>query len=115
MSDNQDYLERIKQQVENLHKCCAIYSSTVFVHEELWGKTAWQGDVEIFDLRGHPYADRCYAWSDGQAKNGERFFAVLQSPPITSAKAAVRVSLAAVAERDKATRGNLPDAPDNFL
>ena len=42
------------------------------VHEVFRGETVWQGDVEVFDLTGHPKAKRAYAWSHLDGKNDER-------------------------------------------
>ena len=36
---------------------------TVPVHEIFRGATVWQGEVEVFDLIGHPKAMCAYAWS----------------------------------------------------
>jgi hypothetical protein len=33
------------------------------VHETFQGQTVWAGEVEVFDLVGHPKAKRCYAWA----------------------------------------------------
>lgn len=65
------------------------------VHERFNGKTVWQGEVEVFDLHGHPKAKRAYAWShiDGPNDEGERFVAVLEIPPVDSAKRAVQVQI----------------------
>jgi hypothetical protein len=59
------------------------------------GKTVWQGDVEVFDLAGHPKAKRAYAWShlDGAKDERTRFVAVLEIPPVVSAETAVRVQI----------------------
>jgi hypothetical protein len=38
-----------------------MHRATVPVHEVFRGKTVWQGDVEVFDINGHPKAKRCYA------------------------------------------------------
>jgi hypothetical protein len=64
------------------------------VHEVFRGQTVWKGDVEIFDITGNPKADCAYAWSE-KPPNGERFFAVLGTPPIKSALDAVRASIVA--------------------
>jgi len=95
VANNQEYIERLKLAVEQLHNCSAIYVSTVPVHEKFDGKTVWQGEVEIFDLTGHPKAKRCYAWShlEGEDDEDERFVAVLEIPPVDSAVTAVRVQI----------------------
>lgn len=55
----------------------------------------WEGDVEVFDLTGHPKAKRAYAWShlDGENDERTRFVAVLEIPPVESAETAVRVQI----------------------
>lgn len=79
----------------HLHKCGAVWRKTVPVHEVFQGKTVWQGDVEVFDLMGHPKAKRAYAWShlDGKKDERTRFVAVLEIPPVESAETAVRVQI----------------------
>jgi len=61
------------------------------------------GDVEVFDLTGHPKAKRAYAWSHVHGKNdeGERFVAVLEIPPVESALTAVRVQIVKDAKKGK--------------
>ena len=81
--------------IAHLHKCDATWAKTVLVHEVFRGKTVWLGDVEVFDLRGHPKAKRCYAWShlDGSKDERTRYVAVLEIPPVESAETAVRVQI----------------------
>jgi hypothetical protein len=65
------------------------------VHEVFQGKTIWKGDVEVFNLTGHPKAKRCYAWShlDGENDARTRFVAVLEIRPVDSARRAVQVQI----------------------
>ena len=95
MESKQDYLARVSVAVSHLHKCGATYAQTVSVHEVFRGETVWQGDVEVFDLQGHPKAKRCYAWSHRQGENDQdaRFVAVLEIPPVESAETAIRVQV----------------------
>jgi hypothetical protein len=93
VENKQDYLAQVQVAVSQLHNCGATYVKTVPVHEVLQGKTIWQGDVEVFDLHGHPKAKRAYAWSYSGGNKDERpqFVAVLEIPPVVSAQWAVRV------------------------
>lgn len=86
--------------VEHLHKCSARHCATVPVHEVFKGQTVWQGEVEVFDLTGHPKAKRAYGWShlDGPNDQGERFVTVLEIPPVESPETAVRASIMADAK-----------------
>lgn len=95
VANKQEYLDRLQVAVQELHKCGAVHRATVPVHEAFQGKIVWQGNVEVFDLNGHPKANRCYAWShlDGPNDQGERFVAVLEIPPVESAVTAVRVQI----------------------
>jgi hypothetical protein len=78
-----------------LHNCSATWRESVPVHEVFKGQTVWKGDVEVFDLQGHPKAKRAYGWShpEGPDDQGERFVTVLEIPPVVSAETAVRVSI----------------------
>jgi hypothetical protein len=73
------------------------------VHEVFRGKTVWRGEVEVYDLSGHPEAKRCYAWSHREGPNaqGERFVTVLELPPVKDPQSAVRVAIASEAGKNK--------------
>ena len=78
-----------------LHNCTATWRESAPVREVFRGKTIWQGNVEVFDLTGHPKAKRAYGWShpEGDDNKGERFVAVLEIPPVISPETAVKVSI----------------------
>jgi hypothetical protein len=101
--NKQDYIARIQVAVSQLHNCGAVWRFTVPVHEVFNGQTVWQGEVEVFDLNGHPKAKRAYAWShrEGKDDTGERFVAVLELPPVESAVTAVRASIMSDAKKRK--------------
>jgi hypothetical protein len=86
-----DYIARLQTTIQHLHNCAAVHRATVPVHEVFQGKTVWQGDVEAFDLTGHPKAKRCYGWSFGEP---EEFITILELPPVDSAQSAVKVATA---------------------
>ena len=95
MANKQDYLARLQTAVQHLHGCAAVHRETVPVHEVFRGETVWKGEVEVYDLAGHPKAKRAYAWShpDGKNDERERFVAVLEIPPVDSAQRAVQVQI----------------------
>ena len=95
MANKQNYLAYLQVAIQHLHKCGATWLETVPVHEVFQGKTVWQGEVEVFDLNGHPKAKRAYAWShlDGKHDERTRFVAVLEIPPVVDAVTAVRVQI----------------------
>ena len=87
---NPEYIGRVKLTVEHLHNCIAVHRETVPVREVFKGETLWQGDVEVFDLTGHPKAKRCYGWSYGEP---EEIITILELPPVTDAQSAVKVGV----------------------
>ena len=91
----------IKLTIEHLHNCFAQWRDTVPVHEVFRGQTVWQGEVEVFDLHGHPKAKRAYGRShwDGAKGENERFVAVLEIPPVDSAQKAAQVQIVKDAKR----------------
>jgi hypothetical protein len=84
-----------------MHGCEATWVESVPVDETFQGKTVWEGEVQVFDLRGHPTARRCYAWSHATEEAKRRFYAVLHAPPVDSPIAAVRASIVAAARAQK--------------
>ena len=96
-------MARVQVAVSQLHNCGAVWRQTVPVHEVFRGQTVWQGEVEVFDLNGHPKAKRAYAWSHREGSNdeGERFIAVLEIPPVESPKTAVQASIMADAKKER--------------
>ena len=88
-----DYIKSLTDAICRLHGCEATYLETVPITEMFQGKIAWQGDVEVFDIRGHPKAKRCYAWAHDTDSGKKRFVAVLELPPVNSALKAVRAAI----------------------
>jgi hypothetical protein len=90
-----DYIGEIQAAFLKLHGCEASYVETVPVVEEFQGTTVWQGDVEVFDIRGHPKATRGYGWghATGEYDQGWRYFTVLELPPVTSPQTAVQAAI----------------------
>jgi hypothetical protein len=91
-----DYIAEIQSVFLKLHGCDAAYVETVPVVEEFQGETIWQGDVEVFDLVGHPKATRGYGWGyTATDSGGRRYFTVLGLPPVDSPQNAVRAAIRA--------------------
>jgi hypothetical protein len=89
-------LAALTRAVEKLHGAKAVFAGSEPVHEQFQGRTVWEGVVSLFDLKGHPTASRCYAWSvpaDGTAR--EKFYAVLETIEVDSPSKAVRASIVA--------------------
>jgi hypothetical protein len=90
--------------IRNLHGCEATWIESVPVKEIFQGEI-WEGEVHVFEVKGHPTAARCYAWSYvTDEKTGKRkFFAVLHQGPVDSPLNAVRAAI--VAEHRKGKEG----------
>ena len=90
-----DYIRELRNAIRNLHGCAASYVETVPVIETFRGQIVWQGDVEVFNIRNHPKARRCYAWAHTSGENDrrKRYVVVLEIPPVESAQTAVRAAI----------------------
>ena len=102
VANKSDYIARVQVALMQMHSCGATWRETVPVQEVFQGKTIWSGDVEVFDLNGHPKAKRAFGWShpDGHNKT-ERFVAVLEIPPVDSPQSAVKMAIYSDAKRQK--------------
>ena len=90
-----DYIAELQSVFLKLHGCDATYVETVPVVEEFQGETIFQGDVEVFDIIGHPKATRGYGWGYvATDSGGRRYFAVLELPPVNSPQTAVKIAIA---------------------
>jgi hypothetical protein len=58
----------------------------------------WECVVEVFDLDGHPKANRAYDWQFWEGRNAQ-CTVVLGIPPVDSPNAAVRASIAGEAKK----------------
>jgi len=91
---NDSDLEDTKQAVERLHNCKALFIEDVAVVEKFGSQTVWSGIVHIFEIEGHPKANKCYAWSSPIEGSTKRcYYAVLHIPPVDSPEKAVRASI----------------------
>ena len=92
---NKEYIERLQMVIRHLHKCDAAHTGTQPIKEVFQGQTGWEGDVEVFDVTGHPRAKRAYAWGVDEGTPQGKFTAVLEIPPVKSALDAVKVAIVA--------------------
>jgi len=106
VSKKQDYLAKVQVAVSQMHNCGAMYRETVPVCEVYNGDTVWQGNVEVFDLHGHPEAKRAYAWShlEDDKEKSVRFVSVLEIPPVNSPRTAVQVQIVKGLQNQKENR-----------
>ena len=56
-----NHIDELQEVIHKLHGGKATHVHSVPVKETFQGKTVWDGIVEVFDLHGHPRANRIYA------------------------------------------------------
>lgn len=86
----------LQEAIRAVHGCKSTHVETVPVCEVFKGQVAWEGDVEVFTLKGHPKATRCFAWAFEQ-DGRKRAMAVLEIPPVDGPETAVKAAIAASA------------------
>lgn len=92
--NHDDYIQELEAAILNVHGAQATHVETVPVTEEFQGETVWQGEVEVFNIRGHPKAQRCYGWGYSTDEDqGRRYVAVLELPPVDSPQSAVKAAV----------------------
>ena len=92
-------IKQFKQAVEKACQCNARHVASKAIIEGFEGQVVWDGVVEVFDLKGHPKAMRCYAFYFVQ-DNGETVIkTVLGIPPVDSEVSAVRTAIAGAARK----------------
>jgi len=94
-----DYLSEIRAAIKQLHGCESAHLETVSVKEVFQGKTAWEGEVEVFALTGQPRTNKCYAWGYPVEGPKREIIAVLEIPPVVSPQTAVKAAIMAKAKK----------------
>jgi hypothetical protein len=97
------YISNLQGAIRRLHGLEAVHVRTVPLTEQFEGKILWQGEVETFNVSGHPQALRCFAWAYEDDDGKQQYTAVLELPPVNSERSAVRVAIAQVKNEDKGT------------
>lgn len=99
---NPAYIAELKHAIKQVHGCDSTHVETVPVTEKFRGKIVWEGEVEVFNLAGHPKAKRAYAWGYAPDRSaGLEVVAVLEIPPVESPVTAVRAAIVAEAKAKK--------------
>jgi hypothetical protein len=83
------YIESLRKAFKELHNCDARHVETIPVIERFQDKIVWEGEVEVFDLIGHPRASTGYAWA-----KGNETVCMLELPPVVSPETAVQAAVA---------------------
>jgi hypothetical protein len=109
-----EYIASLQEAISRAHGCEAEHVATEAVKEVYRGLPLWSGDVEVFDLRGHAAAERCYAWAHvEQGAQDEDYIIVLAIPPINSARAAVQAALLREVKEEKQERQQVAGGHQN--
>ena len=88
--------EELRAAIRKLHGCeVGDHLGSFPIRETFQGLLVWEGTVEAYELKDHPKAKRCYAWSHLEGKNDDqiRYIAVLEVPPVDTALKAVRAAI----------------------
>jgi hypothetical protein len=96
------YIESLRKVFRELHHCDARHVETIPVIERFEDKIVWEGEVEVFDLIGHPRASTGYAWADDKDK-GSGPVCLLELPPVISPETAVQAAIAGKLKEQKKT------------
>jgi len=112
VANKEAYIVTLQKVIRDQLGCGSTHVATVPVHEVYQGQTVWRAEVEVFDLKGHAKATRCYAWLHLDKPDGseERIVAVLEIPPVVSPETAVRET--AVADAKAALKHQIDEASD---
>ena len=102
----------LQASIQLKHNCKAAHVETVSVDEIFHGEHLWAGQVEIFELKGHPTARRCYAWAERMDDIGVRYITVLHKGLVISAGSAVKAWLVSCSFDRQAGRLDLLGEPD---
>jgi hypothetical protein len=88
------YIEELRDVIRRLHGVESSHVESVPIKEELKGRTVWEGIVAVFELHGHPKANRAYAWAcETDNPKKPRHLTALHIGPITSPLEAVRAAI----------------------
>jgi hypothetical protein len=89
----------LEEAIRFTHGCEPTFVKSVRVRETFEGAPVWDGEVQVFDVKGHKHATRVYAWSHATEGVKRRFYVVLHEGPIDSPVSAVRASIVADARK----------------
>jgi hypothetical protein len=92
------YIEHLQKAIKKTFGLDSKHVETLEVVESFRGQILFDGDVEVFDVTGHPDAKRCYAWAK-DVETGSNSTVVLERPPIKNALDAVRAALVTAHKR----------------
>ena len=101
-----NYVDELRDAILRLHGVESRHIESVPVKEMFQGQTVWEGVVEVFELIGHPKAQRAYAWAHDANGGKKRHVTVLHTDKITSPFLAVRAAIIQEFRDNAATEEN---------
>jgi hypothetical protein len=93
MVPNPERIEALLQRIEQAHACRAIHLQTVLVERTADGEILWSGEVEIFQVEGHPKARTAYGWGMRGTDGTTDWVTILGLTPTVDANKAVQAYL----------------------
>jgi hypothetical protein len=88
------YIDELRDVIKRLHGVESTHVESVPIKEDFKGSTVWEGIVEVFELHGHPKAQKLYAWAyETDNPKKPKHVTVLHVGPITSPLEAVRAAI----------------------
>ena len=83
----------MQRTIRLIHGCGSRHVESIPFYERFQNKTAWHGNIEVFDLVQHEQARRCYAWQYRQVDETIRTVVLLELPPVDSPQSAVKAAV----------------------
>jgi hypothetical protein len=94
-------IPELQRAIQATHGCTSTWVESVSVIETFKGQIVWEGEVQVFELKGHPEASKCYVWSYLTDEGKQRFVAVVGVGPVISAKTAVKAYVTSTFRKPK--------------
>ncbi len=89
-----NFRRRVLDAIEQRAKCDAVYVHTQPIRIVMDGRVLWRGKVEVFDLKGHPYAKRAFGWAIKHKDKRTEYITVIGIPPLDTPLMAAKAYLA---------------------
>lgn len=89
-----EYLWNLAETIARMHDCFVEHSETARVIERVGVETAFDGDVEVFDVSGQPKATQAFGWAWEDAAGQVQYIGILNVPPIDWPREAVQAAIA---------------------
>lgn len=88
-----EYINNLSEAIQAIHECRCSHFGTEHIREEHEGQLVWEGDVEIFQLEGHPDAKIAYGWGWDDGNGGVDYIGILKVAPIETAHDALKAAI----------------------